>query len=725
MQWRTGRFDFSSLSALRYSLETPTPIEGLTKALPAVDQQALENLSKDEDIVRLANSPARIELLWDTCALPDYRKIAPAQHADIIATIYQDLVRRGSVDEDYMSEQVRRADSTEGEIDTLSHRVAQIRTWTFVSHRPGWLADPTHWQEKTREIEDRLSDALHERLTKRFVDRRTSVLMRRLRENAMLEADISSTGDVIVEGHNVGQLEGFRFTADVPSDGPDAKAVKTAAQKALAAEFDRRAERFAAAPNGDFALGSDGVLRWVGATVATLVAGDDVLKPRAVILADEQLTGPARDKVAARIERFVAHHIETILKPLTDLSAADALTGMTRGLAFQIVESLGILQRRDVTEEVRGLDQDSRAALRRLGVRFGAYHVFMPMLLKPAPAGLITLLWALKNDGRERAGYGDVVNVLAAGRTSVVVDPAFDHQFYRLAGYRVLGRRAVRIDILERLADLIRPALAWRPGSGTRPEGAYDGGRFIVTPAMMSILGATTEDMEEILKSLGYRHEAAEAAAVTAKLAELDAFAAAAAQAEAVVEDTVFKPAVPAAAPASEAKPAVPAAEPVPAPVEAAAAAEVSGEEKPAVQLTEAPVEEPKPVLLWRQGRFEGRNNRNQDQNRQRHNRPQGGQGNEARKSEGGSEGGEGQNARDNRGGKRFDKNRRNHDGEGQNKREGFKGKPRDGNRDRQPKRDHGNNHQGNKRVEQERPVRIDPDSPFAKLLALKEQLKK
>ncbi|MEN0099713.1 MAG: helicase-related protein, partial [Brucella pseudogrignonensis] len=167
MQWRTGRFDFSSLSALRYSLETPTPIEGLTKALPAVDQQALENLSKDEDIVRLANSPARIELLWDTCALPDYRKIAPAQHADIIATIYQDLVRRGSVDEDYMSEQVRRADSTEGEIDTLSHRVAQIRTWTFVSHRPGWLADPTHWQEKTREIEDRLSDALHERLTKR------------------------------------------------------------------------------------------------------------------------------------------------------------------------------------------------------------------------------------------------------------------------------------------------------------------------------------------------------------------------------------------------------------------------------------------------------------------------------------------------------------------------------------------------------------------------------
>ena len=694
LQWRTSRFDFSSINALLRSLETPAPVEGLTRALPAVDQQALENLSKDEDITALATTPERIQLLWDACALPDYRKIAPAQHADIIATIYQDLVRRGSVDEDYMSEQVRRADSTEGEIDTLSHRVAQIRTWTFVSHRPGWLADPTHWQEKTREIEDRLSDALHERLTKRFVDRRTSVLMRRLRENTMLEAEISPTGDVIVEGHNVGQLDGFRFTADVQADGPDAKAVKAAAQKALAVEFERRAERFAAAPNGDFAIGSDGVLRWVGAPVAMLVASEEILKPRAVILADEQLTGPAREKVAARIERFIAHHIETVLKPLHDLANADALTGMTRGLAFQIVENLGILPRRDVAEEVRGLDQDSRAALRRLGVRFGAYHVFMPMLLKPAPAGLITLLWALKNDARERPGYGDVVQVLAAGRTSVVVDPNFDQQFYRLAGYRVLGRRAVRIDILERLADLIRPALAWRPGSGARPDGAFDGGRFIVTPAMMSILGATSEDMEEILKSLGYRSETMDAASVAAKLAELDAVTA---EAEA------------------QAKPAVPPAEPVPAPVveakteETAPAAAETPAEAPAAAPAEEAAVEAKPVLLWRQGRFEGRG-RHQDQNRGRHD------GNRGNRHRGKGEDGEEQQAR---GGKPF-KKKPHRDGDGQAK-SGKHGHPG------QARRDHGGNKGGNapKRPEQERSARIDPDSPFAKLLALKEQLKK
>ncbi|MBE0693035.1 MAG: helicase, partial [Aquamicrobium sp.] len=206
LQWRTAGFDFASLDALRRSIDRIPPVEGLTRALPAVDARALDHLAKDEEIRRLADRPRRVEMLWEACALPDYRRIAPVQHADIIGSIYLDLARKGHVDEDYMAEQVRRADTTEGDIDTLSARIAQIRTWTFVSHRPGWLADPAHWQEKTREIEDRLSDALHERLTKRFVDRRTSVLMRRLRENAMLEAEINPAGDVNVEGHHVGSL---------------------------------------------------------------------------------------------------------------------------------------------------------------------------------------------------------------------------------------------------------------------------------------------------------------------------------------------------------------------------------------------------------------------------------------------------------------------------------------------------------------------------------------
>ena len=533
LQWRTATFDFSSLDALRQSIETPSPIEGLTRALPAIDAQALEQLARDPEIRDLVTSPTRVELLWEACALPDYRKIAPAQHSDLIASMFTDLARLGHVDENYMAEQVRRANSTDGDIDTLSHRIAQIRTWTFVSNRPGWLADPAHWQEKTREIEDRLSDALHERLTKRFVDRRTSVLMRRLRENTMSEAEISPTGAVLVEGHHVGELQGFRFTADQSAGGEDAKAVKAAAQKALAAEYEARAGRFSAGANADIALGSDGTLRWIGAPIATLVSGDDPLRPRIVLLADEQLTGQARDKVAARAERFVNYQIDTLLKPLVDLKGANSIPGIGRGIAFQLVENFGILNRRDIADDMKSLDQDGRAALRRLGVRFGAYHIFVPALLKPGPAGLVTLLWALTNDGKDKPGFGDVVHALAAGRTSVVVDPAFERSFYKLAGFRMLGRRAVRIDILERLADLIRPALSWKPGTGARPDGGFDGSGFTVTPPMMSILGANADDMEEILKGLGYRSDARPAAAVKARIAEIDEATRAAAEAAA------------------------------------------------------------------------------------------------------------------------------------------------------------------------------------------------
>jgi ATP-dependent RNA helicase SUPV3L1/SUV3 len=293
------------------------------------------------------------------------------------------------------------------------------------------------------------------------------------------------------------------------------------------------------------------MLRWIGAPVATLAAGEDALKPRVILLADEQLTGPARDKVAARAERFVNFQIETVLKPLVDLKNAEQIAGIGKGIAFRLVENFGLLNRRDITEEVRSLDQEGRAALRRLGVRFGAYHLFVPTLLKPAPAGLVTLLWALKNDGKEKPGFGDVVQALASGRTSVVVDPAFDKDFYRLAGFRVLGRRAVRVDILERLADLIRPALAWNPGPAPRPDGAF-GNAFVVTPPMMSILGATADDMEEVLKGLGYRGEPKPAGEVKSRLAELDA-AAARAQAEAAAKAAAAKAAAEAAAADAEA----------------------------------------------------------------------------------------------------------------------------------------------------------------------------
>ncbi len=508
VQWRNSTLDFKSLGALQASLATVPTEQGLTRAPIAEDIQVLEHAARDDDVRAMATTRDAVEQLWDVCQVPDYRKIAPAAHAELVVTLYGFLRREGRIPVDWFSRQVALADRTDGDIDTLSTRIAHIRTWTFAANRPDWLADPEHWQGVTHAVEDKLSDALHERLIERFVDRRTSVLMRRLRENTMLETEISKSGEVVVEGHPIGRLDGFQFAVDPAAAGPDAKALRAAAQKALAGEIDARAARVQAAPDDHFVLAGDGTIRWMGEAVGKLIGGDEVLRPRVRIVADEHLTGASRDAVQARLDLWLKTHLEKVLGPLFALAGAEDVTGMARGVAFQLVEALAVLERHRVADDVKGLDQAARATLRKYGVRFGAYHIYLPALLKPAPRALATQLWALKHAEPDLKGMDDVPHLAAGGRTSFPADKEVSKALYRVVGYRVCGERAVRVDILERLADQIRPALAWKPGApGVRPPGAVEGGGFTVTVAMTSLTGASGEDFGSILRSLGYRME--------------------------------------------------------------------------------------------------------------------------------------------------------------------------------------------------------------------------
>jgi ATP-dependent RNA helicase SUPV3L1/SUV3 len=508
MQWRNAKLDFRSLTALLASLAESPREEGLTRAPLAEDVLVLERAAKEDAIVALAKTPDAVERLWEVCQIPDYRKIAPAAHADLVMTLYGFLMREGRIASDWMARQVAHTDRTDGDIDTLSNRIAQVRTWTFAANRPDWLDDPGHWQGVARGVEDRLSDALHERLTQRFVDRRTSVLMRRLRENAALETEITKTGDLVVEGHVIGHLSGFEFAAADSSSEPDAKALRAAAQKVLASEIEARAKRLGDSSNEQFVLAADGTIRWTGDPVARLIAGENALEPRFRILADEQLTGPARDSVEARLTLWLKSHIEKLLGPLVALGKAEGITGIARGVAFQLVEALGVLERQRVAEEVKGLDQTARAGLRAHGIRFGAHHIYMPLLLKPAPRALSLLLWGLKHGGLGQKGISELPALAASGRTSIPLDPEIAKPLYRVVGYRVCGSRALRVDILERLADLIRPALSWRPGMpGEKPAGSADGRGFTVTVAMTSLVGCAGEDFANILRAVGYRME--------------------------------------------------------------------------------------------------------------------------------------------------------------------------------------------------------------------------
>ncbi|MBN9470956.1 MAG: helicase [Bosea sp.] len=521
LQWRNSDLDLRSVQGLLDSLNRQPQEQGLTRALIAEDMTTLEILARDHDVARLAQGRPAVERLWEVCGLPDYRKIAPMQHADLATMLYLRLMRHGRLDPDWYRRQLDALDRTDGEIDTLSARIAQVRTWTFVANRPDWLPDPEHWQGVARLVEDKLSDALHERLASRFVDRRTSVLMRRLRENAMLEAEVTAAGDVLVEGQHVGLLQGFRFTADPKAGGPEAKALNAAAMKALASEMEARASRVVLAGDEAFVLSHDGFIRWVGEPVARLVAGDKVLEPRLRLLVEEHLTGPAREQVENRLTLWLKNHITKLLGPLQVLEEATSLTGIARGIAFQAAEALGVLERAKVGEEMKTLDQEGRAGLRQLGMRFGAFHLYVPALLKPAPRALAAQLWALKHDGPEQGGLDDIAHLASSGRTSFPANKDVPKGLYRAAGYRVCGERAVRVDILERLADLIRPAIAYRPGVtlGQPPAGAADQDGFVATGAMTSLVGCAGEDFASILRSLGYVSVKRAGPAITVPLA--------------------------------------------------------------------------------------------------------------------------------------------------------------------------------------------------------------
>ncbi len=331
-----------------------------------------------------------------------------------------------------------------------------------------------------------------------------------LRKKTIMDSEIVQQNDIIqddifIEKHGSGKFEGFRFYANKNNTDQTAETQNVVDNESLITAFNKRATRFCASANGDFTLSFDGIVRWIGQPVGQLVTTEDFLKPKPILLADTQLTGESRENVIKRLERFVTFHFETALKPLFDLRNADTLTDLTSNLAQQLVNSLGILPRRAIADTVKNLDQESRAVLRRLGVRFGAFHIYIAAMLKPTPVQAITLLWKLQNEGCDQTGLNEISSALASGRTSLIFNPTYNRQFYQLAGYRILGHRAVRIDILERLANLIRSALNWQQGVEPRPNGAYDGKSFFVTPTMMSILGANGTDMEEILKGLGYQ----------------------------------------------------------------------------------------------------------------------------------------------------------------------------------------------------------------------------
>ncbi|MFY0617944.1 helicase-related protein [Shimia sp.] len=487
LNWRSARLEFGTVDALIRSLDVGPDDPLLMKAREADDLRALKTVAAEAEIQARASSGTSVKLLWDVCRIPDFRGISHAEHAQMIAQIFNYLHERGTVPDDWLARQVKRLDRTDGDIDTLSKRLAFIRTWTYVAQRKSWVSDENHWRGETRAVEDRLSDALHERLTQRFVDRRTSVLLRRLKQKEALLAEVNDKGEVTVEGEFVGRLEGFRFSADKEASGQEAKTLKTASLQALAPQFHLRADRFYNAPDTEIDFTEQGGLMWGEHAVGKLVAGDDPLKPRIAVFVDDEAGADVAQKVERRLQHFVDRKIAALFEPLLNLSRDEELNGLARGFAFRMVEGLGIIPRGEVASEVKELDQDARGALRKHGIRFGQFTIFMPLLLKPAPTRLRLVLWSLSQ------GLQEFPEAPPPGLVTVPSGDATPRGYHAMAGYRAAGERAIRIDMLERLADMLR-------SEDSR-------GGFEAKADMLSITGMTLEQFADLMQGLGYAAE--------------------------------------------------------------------------------------------------------------------------------------------------------------------------------------------------------------------------
>ena len=529
--WRSRDLAFSSIDQLLGSLEAPPPLPFLFRKGDALDHQALTALASRDDIRSAVSGARDVRLLWAVASIPDFRQSLHENHYDMLANIFLTLVAKGVLGNDMVAKAMAQLDRVDGDIDTLMTRLAYIRTWTYITHRSDWTDNPIEWQDRARSIEDRLSDCLHGRLSERFVDKRAAHLSRRLKETKNLIASVKDDGMVLVEGEEVGRLDGFTFHPTL-ADGEDKAPILAAARRGLPDEIERRVRAFVASADPAFRLGADGVVKWREAEVAQLVKGNGLYVPRPELVSSDLLSIDQTQRMVQRLVGFTAAHVETILgrlivletpdaapvgdhksktepksaavpadAPITDAAAADApatdapaadapqdttptsLSGAAKGIAFILYERLGSVPTAEIGHLIRAMQESDKPRLARLGLRFGVETVYMPELLKPAQIELRSLLFSLANGAFYEGAPPP------AGRVAIDAIADVPDAYWLAVGYRRLGQRVMRVDMVERVAMLVRVAARQ--------------GQFKIAEDMLSLAGATREQMALMLLDLG------------------------------------------------------------------------------------------------------------------------------------------------------------------------------------------------------------------------------
>ena len=428
-----------------------------------------------------------VKLLWKICQIPDYRKISLTDHTQILTEIFLLLIDNGKLPETWLEKKIISLDKYDGEIEKLSRRLSYIRTWNYVANRGSWLENPLFLKEAAESIEEKLSDKLHQLLIERFIDRRTTILLKTIREKGKLNAEFNENNHLLVENQLIGRVEGVNFIFNSPESSIDRKKLILISKDIIISKISNIVDQLYESPDTEFSINNLGEIIWQKNIIGRLTKGNSIHKPKVEPIISDIIPSSIVKKLQTRIQYFANNYIQQNFSPLFSIINDKEIGGISVGLVFIISEYLGVLSRDRVINEVKSLDQNCRSKFRKYGFRFGQYSIFQPLFLKPEPTRLRIILWNIFNRVEK-----NIIPPLPGLVTVPILDKVED-SFYEIAGFKNLGSRALRIDMLERLADLIRS------------EDTKKG--FKVTSEMLSITGLSFIQLKDILENLGYKSE--------------------------------------------------------------------------------------------------------------------------------------------------------------------------------------------------------------------------
>ncbi len=486
--WRNSKLNFNNPQALIKSLDEKPNNDWLKKIYECEDEKALKFFLKDKKFENKEFNKERLTLLWECCQIPDFVKKTYGNHYEVIGNVFKYLdSHKGKISDNFMRLQLMKLDKLEGNVDSLSNRIANVRTWSYVSNKNNWVENQNYWVEKTKFLEDKLSDRLHEELTKTFIDKRASVLARGLKQDMEFNTKILENNEVMIDDQFIGKINGLKLELDLKKGAleTDIKSLKKAARQTVGPELQKRIQLII--DTKLIELDEDFKIYWKTSAIAKLSPGKDYLNPNVELIVDDILENDQKDKLNNFLENWLKSKIHTILKSLIDLKNLKEKNSSIKALAYQLYENNGVLKRDQVKEYLKSLGQNERKILRDLGVKFGRYHIFLHRLIKPEPVSLRTLLW--KNYHEK---YFDL-KPPTFGLNFIEKKDYKNKNFMLLCGFEKFENSYVRIDILERLFVLIINSTL-----GKEKE-------IKLIPEMLNLLGCSKENFKNLLKNMHYR----------------------------------------------------------------------------------------------------------------------------------------------------------------------------------------------------------------------------